>query len=216
MAHRRDHQVGLLAFEDVAPDGFAQPLVAVAVQQVVLQLERQPQLDGEAPQAAAVLVRSAAQHRADHDRSGQQHRGLQLDHVHVFDHRDLGFLFEIHVVLLSFAHLERHGVEGREHLRQQVGRDAAQQAVGVDQHGVAREDGHVLAPFGIDRGFAAPHGGVVHDVVVQQREVVEHLDGRSCGQRLLHVVGEDAAGERQQHGAEAFAAPGERIADRGV
>ena len=64
--------------------------------------------------------------------------------------------------------------------------------------------------------IAAAHGGIVHDVVVQQREVVEHLDGRSCGQRLLHVVGEDAAGERQQHGAEAFAAPGERIADRGV
>ena len=68
----------------------------------------------------------------------------------------------------------------------------------------------------MDRGLAPAHGGVVHDVVVQQREVVEHLDGRSRGQRLLHVVGEDAAGERQQHGAEAFAAPGERIADRGV
>ena len=74
----------------------------------------------------------------------------------------------------------------------------------------------VESTFGMDRGLAPAHGGVVHDVVVQQREVVEHLDGRSRGQRLLHVVGEDAAGERQQHGAEAFAAPGERIADRGV
>ena len=68
----------------------------------------------------------------------------------------------------------------------------------------------------MDRGFAAPHGGVVHDVVVQQREIVEHLDGRGCGQRLLHVVGKGAVGEHQQHRPQAFAASGQRIADRRI
>ena len=52
-AYGRDHQVGLFAFEDVAADGLAQPLIAVAVQQVVLQLECQSQFDGEAAQLAA-------------------------------------------------------------------------------------------------------------------------------------------------------------------
>ena len=48
---------------------------------------------------------------------------------------------------------------------------------------------------------------------MQQREVVEHLDRRGRGQRLLHVVGEDAVGEHQQHRPQAFAASGQRIAD---
>lgn len=215
-AYGRDHQVSLFAFEDVAADGLAQPFVAVAVQQVVLQLECQSQFDGEAAQLAAVLFGSAAQQGADRGGPGQQHRGLQLDHVHVFHDRNLRLAFEIHVVLLSFAHFERHGVERREYLRQQLRRHLAQQPVGADQHGVTREDRHVLSPLGVDRGFAAPHGCIVHDVVVQQREVMEHLDGRGGRQGMLYLIGEDAVGEHQQHGAQALAAARERIADRGV
>ena len=59
--------------------------------------------DVEAAQFAAVLLGGAAQHGADRHGSGQQHRGLQLDHVHVLHDRDLGLLLEIHVVLLSLS-----------------------------------------------------------------------------------------------------------------
>ena len=63
-AYGRDQQVGLFAFEDVAADGLAQPLIALAVQQVVLQLEWQSRFDGEAARLAAVLFGSAAQQGA--------------------------------------------------------------------------------------------------------------------------------------------------------
>ena len=122
-------------------------------------------------------------------------------------------MFEIHVVLLSLADAERHLVEEGHHLRQQVRRDAAEQAVGADQHGVARENGHVLPPACEDRGLAAPHGRVVHDVVVQQGEVVEHLDGGGGRQGLLQVVGEQAAREHHEHRSQPLATPGERVAD---
>jgi len=45
---------------------------------------------------------------------------------------------------------------------------------------------------------------------------MEHLDGRGGRQGMLYLVGEDAVGEHQQHGAQALAAARERIADRGV
>ena len=66
------------------------------------------------------------------------------------------------------------------------------------------------------RRLAPPHGGVVHDVVVQEREIVEHLDGRRRGKRLQRIVGEDAAREHDEHRPQPFAASGERIADRRV
>ena len=177
---------------------------------------RSPQLDGETAQFAAVLLRGAAQHGADGDRAGQQHRGLEFDHVHVFHDRDLAFALEVHVVLLSFADFERHGVERAQYPGQQLRGHFAQQAVGADHHGVARKDRHARPPLGIDRRFAAAHGGVVHDVVVQQREVVEHLDGGRSRQGGLKPVGENAVCEHQQHRAQAFAAARQRIADRCV
>ena len=88
--------------------------------------------------------------------TGEQDGRLERYHVQVILHGNPFERFEIHVVLLPFAHFERHGVEGREHLWQQAGRDGAQQAVGVDHHGVAREDGHVLPPFGICLLYTSP------------------------------------------------------------
>jgi len=88
-----------------------------------------------------------------------------------------------------------------------------QQAVGLDHHRIARQDGHILTPLGIDRGLATAQQGVVHDIVVQERKVVEHLDCRSRRQGALVVVGKERIGKHQQHGAQALTAPLHRVAD---
>ena len=63
---------------------------------------------------------------------------------------------------------------------------------------------------------APAHRRVVHDVVVQQREVVEDLDGCRCRHGRLGLVGEDSAGEHQQHGTQPFPGHREGITDRCV
>ena len=64
--------------------------------------------------------------------------------------------------------------------------------------------------------FAATGVGTVHDVVVQQREVVKHFDGEcsgfGCRDRLLKQV----AGHQQRDRTDSFAALFERIDDRSV
>ena len=124
--------------------------------------------------------------------------------------------FEIHIVLLAFADFDGHRIEAGENLRQHLGRVFAQQAVGADEHRIARQDGDVLSPFGEDGRVTPAHRRVVHDVVVQQREIMENLDGCRCRHGRLGLVGEDSAGKHQQHGTQPFPAHREGIADRCV
>ena len=54
------------------------------------------------------------------------------------------------------------------------------------EHGVAREYGGVFVPFAIDGGLPTPQGGAVHEVVVEECEVVERFQpdgwhGGRCG-----------------------------------
>ncbi len=71
LAEGHDHQVGLFAFEDVASDRLAQPFVAVTVQQVILQLERQSQFGGETIEALTVFFARPADDRSDDGRTRQ-------------------------------------------------------------------------------------------------------------------------------------------------
>ena len=64
--------------------------------------------------------------------------------------------------------------------------------------------------------FAATGVGTVHDVVVQQREVVEHFDGESGRFGAVDLVAEQVAGHQQRDRTDSFAALFERIDDRSV
>ena len=46
---------------------------------------------------------------------------------------------------------------------------------GGRQHGVAAEYGCVLIPLAVDSGASTAHVGVVHHIVVEEGEVMEHL-----------------------------------------
>ena len=64
------------------------------------------------------------------------------------------------------------------------------------------------------RGLPAPRIGIIHDVVVQQREVVKHFDGEcsgfGCRDRLLKQV----AGHQHECGADTLTARPEGVTDR--
>ena len=61
---------------------------------------------------------------------------------------------------------------------------------GVDP--VAEQHRQVVAPELVERRLAAPQGGVVDDVVVDQRRGVDELDDRGVGHLLVAVVPEQA------------------------
>ena len=59
---------------------------------------------------------------------------------------------------------------------------AAENLVGEDHHGIAREDGAVHPPLSHYRRLAAPQVGVVHNVVMQQGEIMVDLHGQRYGE----------------------------------
>ena len=85
---------------------------------------------------------------------------------------------------------------------------------GKDVHSVAGKDGGVFVPFAVDGGLAAPYGRAVHQVVVEQGEVVEYFDADGCIACLLYVAPQEVGGGEEQRRAYAFAAQGEGVFDR--
>ena len=128
-----------------------------------------------------VFFARPADDRSDDGRTRQQGRSFEFDHVEILLDRNRLPGFEIHIVLLAFADFDGHRIEAGENLRQHLGRVFAQQAVGADEHRIARQDGDVLSPFGEDGRVAPAHRRVVHDVAVQQREIMENLDAAAAG-----------------------------------
>ena len=57
-------------------------------------------------------------------------------------------------------------------------------------------------------------GAAVLDVVVDQAEVVAHLDGRGAGQRALVLTGDGLVGQEAQQRAQPLAARGIRSRPR--
>ena len=83
----------------------------------------------------------------------------------------------------------------------QVGEDTGSACEQV----VAGEDRDRVAEPRVGRLMAAPHGGLVHDVIVEQGGQVGQLDGgRGRNDALVTAVAEPG-GEQYEHGAEALA-----------
>jgi hypothetical protein len=53
---------------------------------------------------------------------------------------------------------------------------------------------------------ATPFIGMIHDIIMDQREIMENLDGESCGQRIFVLGAEDSAGREEQYRAKTLSA----------
>jgi len=75
----------------------------------------------------------------------------------------------------------------------------------ASEQGVADEDGGGVAPHGPHRRAVAPFGVAVHQVVVDQGEVVHELHRDRAAQRGRRVAGDGLAGQQGQRGAHRLA-----------
>ena len=213
----RDHQEGLFAFENIATNRLTQlSLSAVAIQQIILQLERQTQLIGKARDVVEILVRRTTDHCSHTCRTRQQNGRFEVNHLDILLDRHLIARLEIHIILLTLKDLHCRRIEDIEQTRQQLRRSLFEQLIGIDDHRITRQNCDILVPLAEHRGLAATNRSIVHNIVVEQREVVEKLDSCRAGHSTLDRVREDSIREQCQHRTQALATLLHRVADRGV
>ena len=157
-------------------------------------------------------AQAGAQLQAEAEEDGR----FQANHVQVLGDADLGFGFKIHVPLLAFADLGGRLAEAGEDAREQHRRHVQEQLVGPHQHHVAGEDGDVGVPLFVHGGLAAAQGGLVHQVVVEEGEVVEDFGGQGGLEDAAELVGEEVGTEQREQRADALAAQAHDVADGGV
>ena len=117
---------------------------------------------------------------------------------------------------MAFTDSDCSFVEDVEQLGQDLRFARTEQAVGVDHHRIARKDGDIVVPTGMYGRLTAPQIGAIHDVVVEQRKVVEHLDGQ-CGRfGLFDPFGKEVACHQQRYRTDPFPSLFERVGDRFV
>jgi hypothetical protein len=132
------------------------------------------------------VVGIASGHNAMFDRNGlslEHYREdlkaapLEANHLYVFFLGDIVAGLEVYVVLLSLIYLKGCFDKQIHHLGTfcRVGLFLHQLAR-QQQHGVTGEDGGIFVPHLVYGRFAAAHIGAVHHIVVQEGEVVIHLN----------------------------------------
>ena len=191
-------------------------------EQVVVELECQPERPAEGAIAGDDLFVARGEQRAGLDRARDQGRRLAPDHVEVeLDahqavrgaHRDVEVLAlaQGEAGLVVEAHQAQHRPVGEAEVGQPVEgdpRQAEQRVAGVDRLGDA-----VDGPQG---GAVATLDVAVLDVVVDEREVVPELDRGGAGQRPLVLAGDARVGQQTEQRPHPLAARGTRTVEREV
>src|SRR5690349_8556408 len=88
--------------------------------------------------------------------------------------------------------------------------------VAVGDELVAGQDRRAFIPFGVDGWTVAAHGGMVHDVVVDEREIVQDFDGGRGMEGACGVAAGGFAGEQEEERPEPLPSGSEDVAHRRV
>ena len=208
---RGHHRQRLLPGAQVGADRLAGDLGrAPDAEQVVGELERQPDVRAEPGQAHGQRGRRAQVHRADAAGARHQRGGLVAGHVQA--------LGQGHVVALLEGQVRALPADQPQHRRgQAAGRPRAlegvvleQQVLGQREQPVPGQDGRADAEHGPGRRAVPALGVVVHDVVVQQGEVVHELDRHRGGDAALGRRARGAGGQQGERGPQRLAAAAAR------
>ena len=209
--HGVDEQEGLLVVHDVAADFLAEGFgVAPHVEHVVAQLEGETHVDASLIEEVGLGVVAVGDEGSRLEGTAQQDRGLETNHVDILLDGDIVAVLVVHVPLLAFINLDGCLVE---QVHDGPAGTARNVLCGDGQHGVAAQDGSVVVPATVHSGFAASHVGVVHHVIVQEREVVEHFQAHGCVNRHGRVAAHGVTGHECEHGTYTFAPQSHVVAD---
>ena len=202
-AYGIDEQESLLVVHDVATDFLAEGCrIAPHVKHVVPELECQTHVHTGIIEQVGLLFIGIGDEGTGLEGATQQDRRLEADHVDIFLDSDVDAVLVVHVPLLSLVNLDGGLVEQVHYLP--VG-SAGNILSGDSQHRVTAQDGRVGVPAAVHGGLATAHVGIVHHVVVQQGEVVEHLQSHSGIQRVREFSAHRFTSHEREHRADALA-----------
>ena len=170
-----------------------------------------PRWRPNAAQGGDLPCRSARRSSPRARRQGDQARRLLLDHPEVVAHRHVIPLLELHVERLAFAHLQQPA-------RERGVSPAGSAGCDVEEVSYARPSSTSPTSRAVFRSQRSARGrpracrGVVHDVVMHEREVVHELQRCACIESSRGRPAHGFAGKQHEHGADALPAPGQDVA----
>ena len=216
----RQRDIRGLALCNVLARGLAElGVVAFHVEQVVADLERQPERIGERVERGARGGVGITGQVAQADAGADQRAGLER--MQAFERRQVGGA-GLHVQRLPGAHAGRAAGRGQfAHLRDACpggGRRRCEHLEGQRLQGIAGQDGSRFVEGDVHGRPAAAQGVVVHgrQVVVHQREGVHalHRAGGGIQRRVVGAAG--FAGRVGEQGPQSLAAAEGGMAHRGA
>ena len=172
-----------------------------------------PTLPAELPHRVHGVLRRAGNPRPHGEAGGEQGRRLALDHPEVLVAGDGTAVLEGDVELLALDQPQASVLQLRDHLERPL---RVQAAIAEPQQGEAGERVHAVAGVdrlrdagdGPERGAAAPGFALILDVVVEQREVMDELDGGGGREGLLDFAPQRLRREQQRRRAQQLARRG--------
>src|SRR5690554_151246 len=203
-----EQKEGFFVVDDVAADVFAKGGgIAINIEPVVLQLKGNAGGYAKAIEGLGLRVACAANEGAGLETGTEQNGGLESDHFEVIFDAHAAALLKFHVVLLAFADFETGATEELEYGAKTFGGTPGHQLIGEDGHSIARKYGGIAVPLPVHGGPIAAHVGLVHDVVVQEGEVVEDFEAQGRVKAVLYPLGVvQGAAQEAEHGPDALSA----------
>ena len=201
------------------PDRLAQRrLDATQIEQVVVDLECDPQAQPVRAQVLDLLVRSATEERAENACRHERCRGLAPDDGEVTLLRDRSIaaiqLFELTAAARLGQLTQRpYGIEHA--CRRMTLVRLAQRVEGPDEQVIAEHERRALPDAPVQRRQASPLVRLVDQIVVKERSPVEQLDRLGSHQRFFGIAADRTAREKHQRRTQHLPAP-EVLAERGT
>ena len=151
--------------------------LAPNAEQIVDGLKGRPDVGAELGERADRGLGGTGEDGPQRDRAGEERRGLPTFHVEALRHGDRGPRLERHIVTLAGDH-DLRGLDQARRGAHALGRRLFEHDLeGQRGQRVPGNDGlpdPELAPYG---GAVSPLGVAVDDVIVDEREIVDQLDG---------------------------------------
>ena len=202
-----DEHIRFLVIQNIASYLFPETgRVAIHVQPIVLQLERQPQRLAETVDTIRIRLARSAYNRPYLQRSSQQHGCFQANHLDIFRFGHIVPTLEFHIVLLTLANFKSRFQEQLDDSPRVRSFRAGDITESDDLHGIARKYGRILVPHLMHRRFTTAHVGFVHHIVMQQRKVVKHFQPHRRIQCPTIIARKHLAGKQRQQRPHALTA----------
>ena len=115
---------------------------------------------------------------------------------------------------MALSHLISSHDEDIHHIFHLVGLTVPYPIKGLQQHGIAREDGLIGIPLLMNSLIAPTHIGMIHQVVVEQREVVIGLYTDGLRHDTFGILAIEVIGQEHEDGTDTLTAQRQHIAYR--